>query len=95
MAVLVFICVTVQTPNKVVANVRDPDYETTVVGRQWSWSFNYVDKQAVGGENRAPGGTPADLPTLVVPVNETVAINLVSLDVVRSFWVPPLPFGST
>ena len=90
--VLVFFFFTVQTQDKVVADVRDPDHEITVVGQQWSWSFNYVEEQAVGGETVHRVGTPADIPTLVLPVNETVEIKLVSPDVIHSFWVPAFTY---
>ena len=37
-------------------------------------------------------GTPADIPTLVLPVDESVQFNLSSPDVIHSFWVPSFLF---
>ena len=64
------------------------EHRITVVGQKWSWSFNYVKDQALDGETTVNVvGTPADPPTLVLPVNETVRFDQTSPDVVHSFWV--------
>src|SRR5699024_4842545 len=70
----------------------EPDVNVTVYGRQWTWDFVYDD------EDVWDTGTPADLdgtmapaddlPTLYLPVDETVQITLRSRDVAHSFWVP-------
>jgi cytochrome c oxidase subunit 2 len=70
----------------------EPDHTITVVGQKWSWTFNYVEEQAIGGETVHKVGTPADPPTLVLPVGETVQFNLRSVDVVHSFWVPAFTY---
>ncbi|MCX6281934.1 MAG: cytochrome c oxidase subunit II [Bacteroidetes bacterium] len=46
----------------------------TVVSKMWSWSFVY------------PGDKESDM--LVLPVNKPVILNLTSLDVIHSFYVP-------
>jgi cytochrome c oxidase subunit 2 len=66
----------------------DQTQTVNVVGFRWSWAFNYLDEDvyAVGlpvGEN-----TTNEPPTLVLPVNEKVRIELTSPDVIHSFWVP-------
>jgi cytochrome c oxidase subunit II len=48
--------------------------EINVVARQWQWSFNYPD-----------GFTSTELH---LPVNRQVVLNMMSLDVIHSFWVP-------
>jgi cytochrome c oxidase subunit 2 len=86
--VLVFFYFTVDTQNTVREPVDDPDHELSVVGQQWSWTFNYLDEEAVQGDDVYTVGTTADLPTLVLPVDESVTIHLSSPDVIHSFWVP-------
>lgn len=66
---------------KVSAN---PDNTVGVIGFRWSWAFNYVE------ENTYDVGTAerTDMPTLWLPVNESVVFELQSPDVIHSFWVP-------
>jgi cytochrome c oxidase subunit 2 len=57
----------------------------TVVGRQFVWQFVYP------GANEADGlGAPYSYEELVVPTKTTVTLNIVSADVVHSWWVPQL-----
>ncbi|MGQ0847466.1 MAG: aa3-type cytochrome oxidase subunit II [Sporichthyaceae bacterium] len=65
---------------------KEPDLEVNVVGRQWSWSFNYL------GEDVYDVGTPKDLPVLWLPVDKTVRFELTSPDVIHSFYVPSFLF---
>jgi cytochrome c oxidase subunit II len=65
---------------------KKPDMTVNVVGRQWSWSFNYVDDQVYDV------GTPAYRPQLWLPVNKRVKFILTSPDVIHSFWVPSFLF---
>jgi cytochrome c oxidase subunit 2 len=60
----------------------DPDLTVNVVGKRWSWDFNYLD------EDVYVTGTPGDRPTLVLPEGERVRFELTSPDVIHSFWVP-------
>jgi len=46
----------------------------TVVSKMWAWSFIY------------PGDKESDI--LVLPINKAVVLNLTSLDVIHSFYVP-------
>jgi cytochrome c oxidase subunit 2 len=64
----------------------DQDLTVNVVGYQWNWGFNYVDDQVYDA------GTPTDLPTLYLPVDEKVLFELTSPDVIHSFWVPQFLF---
>jgi cytochrome c oxidase subunit II len=90
--VVVFFFFTVKTQDGVLAeaaeNGEKTDHTIKVVGQKWSWSFNYLEEEAVGGQNVYTAGTPADIPTLVLPVDETVTVELSSPDVIHSFWVP-------
>jgi cytochrome c oxidase subunit II len=75
-------------------NARDdnPDQIIDVRGKQWSWDFNYVteDKHDVGVQAHLDGetGTPDRLPTLYLPVNQSIELQINSRDVIHSFWVP-------
>ncbi len=86
--VVVFFYFTVQTQDGVLAQPAKTDHTVKVVGQKWSWTFNYLDEDAVGGKSVYTVGTPADFPTLVLPVGETVTLQLRSADVIHSFWVP-------
>lgn len=72
------------TTTQVEELAEDPDVVVDVEGFQWSWQFAYVDQDVlVSGD-----GSGTDGPTLVLPVDQTTRLNLVSDDVVHSFWVP-------
>jgi cytochrome c oxidase subunit 2 len=93
--VLVFFFFTVQTQNDVLASASESgeaDHEINVVGQQWSWTFNYLEEDAVDGQDVYTVGTTAEIPTLVLPVDESVNVNLSSPDVIHSFWVPAFLF---
>ena len=91
--VLVFFFYTVNVQNEVLAKSVDegkqPDHVVQVVGQQWSWTFNYVQDQALDGSTTVhEGGTTADRPILYLPLGESVQVKLTSPDVIHSFWVP-------
>lgn len=89
--VVVFFFFTVQTQDTVLADQKGADAQHTidVVGQQWSWSFNYVKDKALDGQTTVHEvGSTAYRPTLVLPVGQTVHVNLSSPDVIHSFWVP-------
>ncbi len=81
----------------------EPTNTVEVIGFRWSWAFNYIDEQVydtgeaayLPGED-ARGPVPKvgefNIPDLYLPVNETVRFNLVSPDVIHSFWVPDFLF---
>lgn len=88
--VLVFFFFTVDTQNKLLAGAEggEADHTVKVVGQKWAWTFNYMEEDAIDGDSVFTVGTPAELPTLVLPVDESVDIELSSPDVIHSFWVP-------
>jgi cytochrome c oxidase subunit II len=94
--VLVFFFFTVTVQNDVLASASESgkaDHQVTVVGQQWSWTFNYDKDQALDGSTTVyEGGTTADRPTLWLPVDKSVEIQLRSPDVIHSFWVPAFLF---
>jgi len=70
-----------------------PDHVVKVVGQQWAWTFNYYNDSALGGHTSVyEAGTPAQLPTLYLPVGESVKYELSSPDVIHDFWVPAFSY---
>jgi cytochrome c oxidase subunit II len=62
--------------------------EVTATGYQWWFKFEYPAEQV-----KLPAGGEAPLVTgneLVVPVNTAVRVNLRTIDVIHSFWIPKL-----
>ena len=94
--VLVFFKFIIDTQQDVLAGEDEqgePDHVVTVVGQQWSWTFNYVKDPALDGETTVyQDGNPQDIPTLYLPVGETVKFQLRSPDVIHSFWVPAFTY---
>jgi len=93
-----------QAENKIDKVSKDPSVQITVDGFQWGWQFVYTNVN-VNGTPQTPNfrviGSVANepdindqssLPTLVVPSGETVQFNLVSLDVLHSFYIPETLF---
>jgi cytochrome c oxidase subunit 2 len=71
----------------------DPQEVVEVVAFKWNWQFNYRD--GVGpdaGTVASTTGTSEEVPVLVLPTGRTVRFELMSEDVVHSFWVPELLF---
>jgi cytochrome c oxidase subunit 2 len=70
---------------------ENPDVVIEVIGKQWSWDFNYVDanvyESGIQAQFEGQMGVPETLPALYLPVGKTVQIDLRSRDVIHSFWV--------
>ncbi|QCB93396.1 cytochrome c oxidase subunit II [Cellulomonas shaoxiangyii] len=71
----------------------EPDVNIQVVGKQWSWDFNYLDEDVyeTGQHARNVGEDPEALDrqvTLYLPVDQRVEFTLDARDVNHSFWVP-------
>jgi cytochrome c oxidase subunit II len=57
----------------------------TVIGRQYIWQYIYP------GANEPDGlGAPYSYEEMVVPTNTTITLDIVSEDVVHSWWIPEL-----
>lgn len=70
--------------NEIVERTTTYAHEITVNGFQWSWQFGYPE----AGPKAVVTGTPANPPTLIVPLGEKVRYTINSNDVVHGFWVP-------
>lgn len=82
--VIVFFAHTVKVQNDVLDETGEPDQTITVVGQQWSWTFNYPYEDGYVFES----GTANRIPNLYIPVDETTQFDLVSADVIHDFGVP-------
>ena len=69
---------------KIVEKTTSYTHEIKVEGIQWSWQFAYPE----GGPKAVVTGTPAQPPTLYVPLGEKVRYTITSNDVVHGFWIP-------
>ncbi|MCZ2404307.1 cytochrome c oxidase subunit II [Paenarthrobacter sp. Z7-10] len=95
--VMVFFYFTDRDQSAITARDPNPQVKIDVRAKQWSWDFNYVAGNDIsssvyeGGVQAHLNGTTIDkskLPTLYLPVNKTVELELNSRDVIHSFWVP-------
>ncbi len=84
--VAVLFGLTFATQNRVDAVSSHPDVRIDVTAFQWGWRFHYVDDDVTVVTNGL------SQPVMVVPVQATVGITLVSSDVVHSFYVPGFLF---
>jgi cytochrome c oxidase subunit II len=77
---------------------ENPDVSIVAIGKQWAWDFQYngaggnqddaVWQMGIQAQTDAAGTVDqAALPTLYLPVNKTVRIDLESRDVIHSFWI--------
>jgi cytochrome c oxidase subunit II len=76
-----------------------PDVSIIAIAKQWSWDFQYNGTQTdhsdavwsmgVQAQPRESDGNydQSKLPTLYLPVNKSVRIDLQSRDVIHSFWI--------
>ncbi len=69
------------------------DHNITVVGQQWSWTFNYVKDDALDGQTTVyEVGSTDNPPTLYLVEGESVRFRLHSPDVIHDFWVPAFTY---
>jgi cytochrome c oxidase subunit II len=85
-AFLLYLTFTAEHKVDTVANRHRPAVTVDVTGAKWEWSFYYP---AYGFTVHS--GTVGDQP-LVVPANQAIRLNLTSVDVIHSFWVPALRY---
>ena len=86
--VLVLFGYTARAETKIthVDSVATAPHNITVNAIQWSWQFTYAD--AGNGPAQTVTGTPAQPPTLVVPLGEKVLYTIHANDVDHGFWIP-------
>ncbi|MFY9712879.1 MAG: cytochrome c oxidase subunit II [Microbacterium sp.] len=89
---------TARDQSEIEAKWDDPDVEITAIAKQWAWDFQYDgededDSDAVWtmGVQAQPDKEgnidQSQLPTLVLPVDQKITIDLQSRDVIHSFWI--------
>ena len=97
--VLGFFAFTARDQDAIEQPYAHPDVKIHVLAKQWAWDFNYVDEnvydpgvQAQPSDTGAQAGSveESQIPTLYLPENKTVTIQLDSRDVIHSFWVPAM-----
>jgi cytochrome c oxidase subunit 2 len=90
--IAVFFYYTARDESALVDTSTKKDLTVSVVAKQWSWDFNYVDSNVhetgVHTELDGTTGKRAEMPVLYLPVNKRVQFVLNSRDVVHSFWIP-------
>jgi cytochrome c oxidase subunit 2 len=89
--VAVFFWYTARDESALVRTTATPDVTISVVAKQWSWDFNYVDSDVhETGVHVDPSDPNArdEMPVLYLPVNKRVEFVLNARDVIHSFWVP-------
>jgi cytochrome c oxidase subunit 2 len=78
-AILISVAIpTVKTAFATMGRAENPDMTIRVVGHQWWWEFQYPDQKVTTANE------------LIIPVGKKVDIELISDDVIHSFWVPKL-----
>jgi cytochrome c oxidase subunit 2 len=92
--VLGFFAFTARDQATIETNPGKPDVKIEVFGKRWSWDFNYLDEKVYSAGVQVQDRLNADgsidlskLPTLYLPVDKKVQINIESRDVAHSFWV--------
>jgi cytochrome c oxidase subunit II len=94
--VLGFFAFTARDQNAIEKPYAHPDLKIQVYAKQWAWDFNYLTDnvydpgiQAQRNAGAAAGTVvESEIPTLYLPENKTITIQLNSRDVIHSFWVP-------
>jgi cytochrome c oxidase subunit 2 len=84
--VAVLTTLTFNAQDKISAKVVHPGLQVNVTAAKWNWRFDYPAQHIsqIGGDS-----TPT---SLVVPADTNVRFNLISLDVIHSFWIPYVRF---
>lgn len=95
--VLVFFYFTDRDQQAIDNRSEPADVVVDVRGKQWAWDFNYKQGDVIREDVYEAGvqanltGEAVDkekLPTLYLPVNKSVDLELNARDVIHSFWVP-------
>ena len=82
---------TARDTNIITAQDGPVDETIQVVGKRWAWDFNYLDQDVYETSEQVGDVGSAvqdDIPTMYLPVNQRIRIELESRDVIHSFWVP-------
>lgn len=84
--VAVLFAVTFVSVQAVNEDDADVDLVVDVIGFQWQWQFDYPEAGV------SVIGTEDTIPELVLPADTSVRFDLVSIDVIHSFWIPGFRF---
>lgn len=88
-AVAIFLVVTTSSANTVErSSVGRPSMTVDITAFQWCWRFSYPGT----GVTVTGDCTTGDYPTMVVPVDRTIEVRLVSEDVVHEWFLPYLHY---
>jgi cytochrome c oxidase subunit 2 len=85
-AVVVLFALTLTSVHRVGELSPNPAVTVRVTGFQWQWRFDYA------GQGVTILGTDAKQPQMVLPMGQTVRIQLFASDVIHSFYVPGFLF---
>lgn len=83
---------TLTTQDYVLKKVPNPNLTVDVVGFQWNWKFAYHGYTTPDGQLVETVGNSQEIPLLVLPTNEVIQYDLLSTDVIHSFFVPAFDF---
>jgi len=90
--ILGFFAFTAKEMDKVEQRYDNPENVVEVIGKRWSWTFNYLSDdvyfdgvQVQTDENGS--AIPETMPVLYLPVGVPTEIRIESRDVVHSFWI--------
>ncbi|HEX3787084.1 MAG TPA: cytochrome c oxidase subunit II [Pseudonocardiaceae bacterium] len=90
--VVILFVFTVSTQNYVMNKVPNPDLTVKVVAFQWNWEFDYQGYKTPDGQVVKTVGSSQEIPLLVLPTSKTIQYDLLSTDVIHSFFVPAFNF---
>ena len=75
-AIVIILAVWGTTTFNQLVSAKEGEMVVSVIGRQWSWSFEYPAQENLASSQ------------LVLPVNQPVLLEMEAEDVLHSFWVP-------
>jgi cytochrome c oxidase subunit 2 len=75
---LIILVVTINTLFVGLARPQAAELTVQAIGHQWWWEFRYPDQKVVTADE------------LVIPVGKVVDVQLISNNVIHSFWVPEI-----
>lgn len=86
--VLVLFALSTVTLGAIQKQAANPAVTIDVTAFQWQWTFHYLDGDTNPANDYQVTGTPGQPPVMGVPVGEPIHLDLHSVDVIHSFYVP-------
>ncbi|HWC84087.1 MAG TPA: cytochrome c oxidase subunit II [Pseudonocardiaceae bacterium] len=90
--VVILFIFTVTTQNFVMDKIPNPDLTVKVTAFQWNWEFDYQGYKTPDGQPVKTVGSSQEIPLLVLPTEKVIQYDLLSTDVIHSFFVPAFNF---